>query len=402
MVVNYGRGGQVVRYRCFNRQSETGVVLCLGFGARRLEQAVEALLLEALAPVGVEAMIEAARAHEEASEERRRHERQRVKRARYEVDLACRQYETVDPANRLVASELERRWEAALRELATTEAEAEARVRDLSQALSAREEAWLRECAQDLDVLWKAETTRAQDRKRIARCLIENVVVRVPERGEKLEADIHWVGGEVSTIETRRGRTGVHRHVTDPEVVDTVRMLAAEFTDEEIVRILGRKGLRTAKGLPFRARHVTNLRSRYDIAGSSARTRRGEDEYAADQACEIFGVTPGTIMRWCEWGLLRGSQLTPGAPWKVWVTEEDRRRLAVTAEPPEDWVSLQAAARVLGISPQKILEKFGRGELQAVRVRRPHATGWRIRVGGRTSDPEMSLFEGTNIPGDAL
>jgi DNA invertase Pin-like site-specific DNA recombinase len=402
MAVHYGRGGRLVRYHCAHREPETGERTCRGFGGRRLERAVEGLLLEALAPLGVEAMLEATRAHEEACEERRRHERLRVKRARYEVDLARRQYEAVDPENRLVASELERRWETALRDLASTEREAEARVHDLSPALSAGEEAWLRECARDIGRLWRAETTRAKDRKRIARCLIETIVVKVPERGERLEAEVHWVGGEVSTLEIRRGRTGAHRHVTDPEVVDLVRMLAAEFTDDQIAAILSRKGLRTAKGLRFRLRHITNLRSRYDIVGSSARTMQGEEVYAADRACELFGVTPGTIKRWCEVGLLRGRQMTPCAPWRVRVTEEDRRRLAVAEEAPEGWVSLQTASRVLGISQAQVFQSFGRGQLQGVRVRTPRGASWHFLVDATVAEPEASLFRGTDIPGGAV
>ncbi len=227
MSVRYAKQGRVLRYVCTNRRRQTGQALCQSFGARRLERAIEGLLLEALSPLGMEAMLEGARAHEAAVEERRQRERHRVERARYEVDLSRRQYEAVDPSNRLVAAELERRWERALSELARAENESEERMAALARPLGQQEEAWLQDCAKDLSQLWKADCTRPQDRKRIARALIENVVVSVPEQGRKLRADLHWAGGEVTTLEVRRGRTGEHRYVTEPELIELVASLAA-------------------------------------------------------------------------------------------------------------------------------------------------------------------------------
>ncbi|MBD3163542.1 MAG: hypothetical protein GF328_15675, partial [Candidatus Latescibacteria bacterium] len=149
MKVSYGRQGRQVRYVCSNRRRQTGEAICQSFGARRVEKAVEGLLLEALTPLGMEAMIEAARSHEAAVEEERRHFRQRVEGARYEADLARRQYESVDPANRLVAGELERRWEKALEALAAAEEEAAQRERVLSRPLTPEDEEWLRRCSSD-------------------------------------------------------------------------------------------------------------------------------------------------------------------------------------------------------------------------------------------------------------
>ena len=385
-----------------------------------MELAVAGLVLETLTPLGVEAMIEAARSHEAAVEEERRpiagspgacsrgeaaeagegHFAQRVEAARYEAGLARRQYEAVDPANRLVAAELERRWEQALGALAAAEDEAATRDRALVKPLTKEDEEWLRRCSSDLHRLWEAPTTRPQDRKRIVRCLVENVVVTVPVKGGKVRADIHFAGGEVTTVTTARGKTGHHRYVTDPEVVDLVRTLAAEFTDEQIARIIHRKGMKTAKGLSFTARHVTNLRYNYDIEGSAARKLDGEDVYTAEEAARLFDVVPGTVVRWVEAGLLKGSQLTSGAPWKVQVTREDKERLTA-AHAPEGWLPLKGAAKALGVSQKTILQKLTSSELEGVRVRVGGRTGWRIRVVATTCDEENSLFSPGVIRGDA-
>jgi hypothetical protein len=333
-------------------------------------------------------------------EEERRHFAQRMEAARYEAGLARRQYEAVDPANRLVVAELERRWEQALGELAAAEDEAAARDRALVKPLTAEDEEWLRRCSSDLNRLWEAPTTRPEDRKRIVRCLVENVVVTVPLEGGKVRADIHFGGGEVTTVTTARGKTGHHRYVTDPEVVELVRTLAAEFSDEQIARIFHRKGMKTAKGLSFTARHVTNLRYNYGIEGSAARKLDGEDVYTAEEAARLFDVVPGTVVRWVEVGLLKGSQLTSGAPWKVRVTEEDKKRLTA-ADAPEGWLPLKGAAQALGVSQKTVLQKLTSGELEGVRVSVGRRTGWRICVPAKTYDQENTLFGPTDIRGDA-
>jgi hypothetical protein len=245
-------------------------------------------------------------------------------------------------------------------------------------------------------MLWEATSTRQEDRKRIARCLIENVVVHMPEQGEKIRAEIQFAGGEVTTLEVVRGKPGQHRFAADPEVVELVRLLAPEFTDDPIARIFQRKGLLTSKGLTFTGRHVTNLRYNHGIDGSRARTLDGEDVYTTEEASRIFGVVPGTIVRWVEAGLLKASQLTPGASWRVRVREEDRRRL-MTAEAPADWLGLKAAARALHLGQTAVLQKVSTGEIEGVRVRTGRRTGWRISVAATTYDQEPSLFDSPGI-----
>ncbi len=231
MKVNYQHRGGTLRYVCKNAHRQTGQPLCQSFGARRLERALEALVLEALEPVGLQAMAQASVMHTQAGERQRTHWGQRLERLRYEVDLARRQYDAVDPANRLVARELERRWERSLEERSRIETEAKTRREAIEVPLSGEEHSQLKRLAQDLPSLWQTPSTRVQDKKRIVRCLIENVVV-TPSEKDTLQAQVHWAGGELSTLEVPKGRSGVHRYVTDPEVVELVRLLAAEFADD--------------------------------------------------------------------------------------------------------------------------------------------------------------------------
>ena len=391
MKVAYSRRPRTTRYRCADRNKQTGSTICQSFGAVRLERAVEELVLECLRPLGVEAMIEAADGYSEASERQQQYWQQQVERARYESDVAQRAYDAVDPMNRLVARELERRFEKALEGLEAVEKEAEVALQALDKPLSASDKERLKSYGENLPELWSAPTTRAQERKRIVRCLIQQVVVTVPTEGCRLKADVHWSGGERTVVEVPKGKSGVHRYVSDPELIELIRQLAREFSDVQIARILHRKRLRTPKGLTFTTYRIAGLRNNYGIPPAPKLPRKGEDIYTALEAGKILGVDRGTVIRWVEAGLLRGSQATDGAPWRIRVTEEDRQRLTAT-QVDEQWLPLKGAALALGVSSQTVLQKLKSGELEGKRVRVGRRSGWRIHLLQRTCDNQPPLF----------
>ena len=389
MKVRYVHKCRLIRYECLRKREQMGAPICQSFGAVRLEGAAERLVLEVLEPLGLEAMIEAAAAHVRAGEDEQRHFKEKLERARYDVDLARRQHEAVDPANRLVARELERRWEKALQERESVEREAEARLEVLERALSPEDKERLRRSAHDLPRLWHSSTTRVQDKKRIIRCLIENVVVTSAE--DRLEAKVHWIGGDVTPVEVKRGRSGIHRYVTDPEVVDWVRELAEEYSDAEIARILHCRGLRTSKGHTFTRTKIACLRLVYGIEKGTSLPKRGQDIYSAQQAAEILGVCHSTVIRWVEVGLLRGTQKSKGASWRIQVSEEDRKRLR-TAETSEGWLTLKGAASKMGVSQQTILQRLKDGKLEGIRARTGRRVSWRIRLFEKVYEDQGALF----------
>ena len=121
MKVRYGKVEGQARFCCTEARAQSGAAVCQSFGACRLERAVEELLLASLAPLGMEAMVRTAQLQAHDTQAQRVQWEQQIERARYEVQLARRQYEAVDPQNRLVARELERRFETALAELEIVE-----------------------------------------------------------------------------------------------------------------------------------------------------------------------------------------------------------------------------------------------------------------------------------------
>jgi excisionase family DNA binding protein len=222
-------------------------------------------------------------------------------------------------------------------------------------------------------------------------------VVNAPKEATKIQAEVHWIGGQATTMEVQRGRKGVNRYVADPELVELIRQMAAEFSDAQMARILNRKGLRTAKGLVFTAYRVSNLRHSYGIeSGTAGQKQQSKDIYTADEAARLLGIHRSTVTRWVEVGLLRGSQMTPGAPWRVRVTEDDRRRLSL-ADSADGWLPLKGAAQMLGVSQQTLLQRIKAGELQAVRVHVRRRSAWRILVPEKTQDQApLLLFDRPN------
>jgi hypothetical protein len=227
--------------------------------------------------------------------------------------------------------------------------------------------------------------------KRIARCLIESVVVTAERESAQLKAVVHWKGGEQTPVEVAKGKPGVHRHVSPPELVELIRTLAQEFSDAQIARTLHRKRLQTPKGRSFEAYHVANVRKKYGIGPGPLVPVQGADVYTAEEAGELLEVDRGTVIRWVEIGLFKGRQVTSGAPWRIVVTPADLQKLKPT-ELGEDWLPLKGAARKLKLSPQTVLQKVQSGELKGVRVRAGRRIGWRIRLPEGSSDNQPTLF----------
>ena len=221
--------------------------------------------------------------------------------------------------------------------------------------------------------------------------MIESVVVTVDEQSTKLKAVVHWKGGEETTVEVAKGKTGIHRYVSPPELVELVRTLAAEFSDAQIARILYRKRVQTPKGKSFKAYHVANVRKKHGIRPGPLVPVQGDDVYTAEEAAKLLQVDRGTVIRWVEVGLLKGRQVTSGAPWRIVVTQAEMDKLK-PKDFGEDWLRLKEAARKLGLSVPTVLQKVNSGELEGVRVRKGRVVGWRIRLPEGTYDDQRTLF----------
>lgn len=225
----------------------------------RVDDTVEEALLTVVQPAATEAAL-AAEAQAFAQRDQVREALLRdLEAARYAADRAFRQYDGADPENRLVAGELEARWNRAL----TRVAEVEKRIADHDAGTPRRldvEPVSFATLAQDLKSVWTAPTTDARLKKRIVRTVIREVIADLDDETAEIVVIIHWMGGAHTEHRLPRRRRG-QRNSTSAEIVEAVSKLALIAKDDVIAGILNRNCLKTGNGNRWTRERVTSLRS---------------------------------------------------------------------------------------------------------------------------------------------
>jgi hypothetical protein len=392
MSLSYGGStrSRVYQYRCSRARGQQGGVDCQVIGGKRIDQTVVDVFLEATTPCAAEA---ARLANEEAhreSEALRLYWAHQIERVQYEAQRAERQYMAVEPENRVVARELERRWEQALKELEGVRVEAGQAV-DSPELLSVDDLEKVHLLGRELHAVWNEDSTTNRDRKRLLRTLIEEVQLRTEE--EHYAVRIVWKGGATTERAVVRGPAG-WAHRTPEDTVELVRKLAPEFDDAQIARILNKQGRRSGRGIAFTTAAVTSLRGKNRIPKCAqplaSDPRHGP--FNAEEAARELGVTMSTVHRWLRDGILAGEQLTPGAPWRIVLSEKVRERLN-GGEAPQGWIGLTDAARRLGVSKSQVAYWVKSGKLAAVRVTVGKRLCWRIDVDSATCGKQVDIFD---------
>lgn len=303
----------VIRYQCSGYLLNRDHPCCVMFGGLRADRLVSEQLLQCLTPFGTEAAIEAIESLQGLSEARIQQKALAVEQARYEVIRARRQYDAVDPTNRLVAAELERRWNQAL----TTEVQLEAELAVLQQnrerELSEAQKREILEFARDLPGLWDDLRSSPEHKKRLLRVAMKQIVAT--SEGETIRLVLHWEGGDHTRIEFPKIRSGQHRHVTDDDLVEIVRKLARIEPDARIASILNRNRRRTAHGQSWTAKRVCSLRNNHGISVYREGERQARDEMFVGEVAAVLAVTPTTVLRLIQQKQLPATQSCVGAPW---------------------------------------------------------------------------------------
>jgi hypothetical protein len=241
------------------------------------------------------------------------------------------------------------------------------------------ERAKIRALGTDLRPVWEASTTTDRDRKELLHTLLDEVNIAVS--GSTAHVVMRWKGGTVSEIDVCLKSRFVPPVRTDEETIDLVRRLAVHYPDAVIAGILNRQGRRTALGDRFTQGKVGNLRRYWKIPRFEPKANPGEGELVTvAKAAKILGMAPSTLHRWLADGFIAGEQITPGAPWRIRISEEIRARFVEAA--PADHVPMIDATRLLGVSRQTVLQRVKRGEITAVHVRSGRQKGLCIKVLG--------------------
>lgn len=379
LLVHYRRSG-APGYHCSGPELVEGRgQYCMSVGGRQIDEAVARAFLDALTPAGLEAAVAAAQALEASGDEALEQWRLEVERASFEAGRAERRYLAVDPDNRLVARGLEHEWEQRLRALRRATSELEARERRRPRTLTTDERAAILLLGQDVGRVWSAPTTTDRDRKELVRTLLEEVIVRVERAELRADLTLRWRGGALTELEVGLPRSNPPTIRTDEDTISLLRRLAQHYPDAQIAGILNRQGRRSARGERFTANMVGSLRRYRGIPRFEPPTETPPGELVTlREAARVVGVAPSTLHRWLNDGFIAGEQLTPGAPWRIRLTDQFRSLFVEDA--PEGWLPMLEATMVLGVSRQTVLQRVKRGELRAVHVRRGRRKGLRIEV----------------------
>lgn len=310
-----GTDGYCVRYNCRGAHINHGTRPCIAFGGLRVDAAVSTEVLRHVAPLGVEAALDAIATREEENGETRRQAELALTQARYEADLARRQYDAVDPANRLVAAELERRWNDRLVEVQRQEERLATMTASRPETLGAGEKDRLMALGADLETAWSHPGATAETRKRILRAVLEETVATLTE--ERIELVIHWRGGDHTRLAVPRNRTGQHRWSSDADVRDLIRALARQQVDGAIAATLNRLGKRTGRGNPWTEARVRSFRSQHQVPVHRPGEMAERGELTLEEAARRLGVSRMTVLRLISAGTLTANQVCRGAPWAV-------------------------------------------------------------------------------------
>jgi DNA invertase Pin-like site-specific DNA recombinase len=308
-----GMKHQIPRYSCSRGWMDHGEARCIAFGGLRVDDAIEEALLGVVGPGAIAAATAAARQAAEQRDQVREALGRDLEAACYAADRAFRQYDAADPANRLVAGELEARWNRALARVA----EVESRIAVHAAAtpvVAAVDPATLGLLASNLKTVWLAPTSDVRLKKRIVRTLIHEVVADIDDVAAQIVLVIHWTGGVHSEIRLPKRRRG-QRNSTSADIIEAVRQMVLIASDELIAGLLNRNGLRTGNGNRWTRERVTSLRSQHRIPAFRPTEDGIKPWLNLSDAAKLLKVTPRTLRLAAEAGEIEAGHPLPDGPW---------------------------------------------------------------------------------------
>src|SRR5271170_4194370 len=312
LVVAYSGHYSSPIYRCERPHQMLGRPRCLTFGAKRIDVAIGRELLLAVAPMAIEAALYAEHRVMEQQSEQQRIVELELQQAQYDASLAERRYAACDPDNRLIAAQLEKNWEAALR-----------RVRDLETRRPAEKRSDIMvdpnaftNLADNLSAAWNAPGVTTRARQQLLRTLITDIIVDVDDDSREVILTIHWRGGQHSELRVRKPRSGEHGCATTKDALAVMRSMAGRWSDEHIAASLNRMGMPTGQGKSWTAHRVASVRRVRGIHAYRSAEKDGK-WLTMTEAATALGVTNHTLRRLIKTHVLPAEQVVAGAPYQI-------------------------------------------------------------------------------------
>ena len=307
-----GAQHHIPRYSCARGWLDNGEPRCIAFGGLRVDDAIEGALLGVVGPGAVAASMAAAEQAADRRDQAREALGRDLESARYAADRAFRQYDAADPANRLVAGELEARWNQALARVAEVESKIVAH--EATSPTLTSDPAVLTFLGANLEMVWSAPTTDARLKKRIVRTLIQEVVADIDDDASEIVIIVHWTGGVHSEIRLPKRRRG-QRNSISADIIAAVAQLALIASDDLIAGLLNRNGLKTGHGNRWTRERVTSLRSHHRIPVFKAAEDGAEPWLNLSDGARLLKVAPKTLRLAAEAGEIEANRPLPDGPW---------------------------------------------------------------------------------------
>jgi DNA invertase Pin-like site-specific DNA recombinase len=320
-------------YRCTHFERSGEQERCPSFPAAHLDALVSQQLLRALEPAALELSLQACANLEQERQRLHRHWQQQLERARYQAERAKRQFDAVEPENRLVARELESQWEKALLDQRQLEEEFARSQQSLPAAPTRADLEAIRALAHDIPQIWDASTTTAVDRQIVLRQLVERVQVQVQGTSEVASVAIHWKGGFVSEHPLHRPLARYGQMGDYQRLLDRLKQLrATRLTSAAIADRLNAEGFRTPKGKAFSAWIIRTLLSREGLSPSRGTLLFpggcGHDEWWLGDLARALNMSAGGLQGWVKRGWVHARQVpTGGRYWIIWADGDELSRL---------------------------------------------------------------------------
>jgi len=343
------------RYACTRNYSSYAAPLCQGIAGRILDDMIARLVLKALEPAALELSLAAEADMTQERQRLERHWQQRLERSQYDSDRAGRQYHAVEPENRLVARELEKRWEQALIEQRAVQEAHERFVHDQPAELSEAEREAVIRLSGDIPALWHASQTSCDERKQVVRYLIDKIVLQAPMDCEMADVSVHWAGGYVSHHELRRP-VARYEQLRDYESLSKriLDLREQHRTSAQIAEQLNSEGWHPPKRRStFNPGMVRSIFYRRHLATPrpAAYALKPGEWWFGGLAHELQLPHP-TLYSWMRRGWVNAKRLEIGqGRWVLWADETELERLRGLRACPKSWHAQAQAALLTRPTP---------------------------------------------------
>jgi DNA invertase Pin-like site-specific DNA recombinase len=324
MSVSYS-GRTKARFNCSFEREQWGGSRCQSFAIKPLDELVQRQLLLAIEPASIELSIEAAKLLQMDRHRSERHHQQTLDRTIHESEVSRKRYESVDPSNRLVAADLERRWNEALTKQQLAKESLEAFRQKQPTSITANQEQMVRNLSLSIPSLWSAPGTTGVERQQIARALIEKVVVEPSRNGERLQIQIRWSGGYESCHEIDKAVFSFDRLEDSQAILSRVLELCHRgYNQTAIAQTLNEEGYRSTRGGVYTKPIITQLLRRLRKSEHDT-SMQSENYWKLKALAKRLNMNKATLNTWRNRGWVFA--IAQGNHWLLWADKEELFRL---------------------------------------------------------------------------